>query len=117
MRINSSKFIVMVSALLLPGIACAQHVPLIIVAAALSPLLIILFAVILGVLVRSWRTGAAHAGLIVVWVLLFGIASYSVENDYVIWTPMVLYAIHALIIIALMVLNVKRRAGRSGRNV
>lgn len=98
-----------VAASVFPGIAYAQNIPPTIVALALSPLLVLLIAVVLGVVLRSWRVGAAHAGLIVVWVLLFGIASYWVENDYVIWTPMVLYGAHAILMIVLIVMGVVRR--------
>jgi MFS-type transporter involved in bile tolerance (Atg22 family) len=99
-----------VLALALPGIANAQYIPPIIVALALSPLLVMLFAVILGVVSRSWLIGARHVGLIVVWIVLFGIAAYWVENDYVIWTPLALYVGHAIVMIILIV---KRMLGRS----
>ena len=49
MRISRSKWVLTVSALALPGIAYAQYIPPIIVALALSPLLVMLFAVVLGV--------------------------------------------------------------------
>ena len=109
MRIGSSQWMLTITALTLPGMAYAQHIPLIIAAAALSPLLVILFAVALGVVSRSWMVGVAHAGLVVVWVTLFGVASYWVENDYVIWTPLVLYGVHAIILIILVVKGVLRR--------
>lgn len=38
------------------------------------------------------------------WVVLFSLASYFVENDYVIWTPLALYVIHAAIILVLIVI-------------
>ena len=101
--------------LFLPGIAHAQHIPLSFVVAALSPLLVIVFAVILGVVSRSWRVGTVHAGLVLTWVLLFGFAAYFIENDYVIWTPLVLYAVHAVIIVALIVKGVVQRVGSFGR--
>ena len=109
MRISSSKWMLTVSALVLPGMAHAQEIPLTIAAIALSPLLVLLFAAVLGVVVRSWAVGVAHAGLVAVWIVLFGVASYWVENDYVIWTPLVLYGVHAITLIILIIKGVVRR--------
>lgn len=112
MRTSSSKCLSIVAALTLPGTAFAQNVPPVIVAMALSPLLVIVLAVVLGVVSRSWRVGAVHAGLVVVWVLLFGITAYSIENDYVIRTPLVLYGLHAVVIVILIGAGVLRRIRR-----
>jgi hypothetical protein len=98
------------SALFLPAVAHAQHIPPVIVALALSPILVLSLAAGLGVVSRSWRTGLAHVGLVLIWILLFGIASYWVENDYVIWTPLTLYVIHAVIMAILIALGIFRRA-------
>jgi len=76
---------------------------------AVSPLLAIVLAVVFGVVSHSWRIGAAHAGLIVVWVLLFAIASYWVENDYIIWTPLVLFGVHAVTLLILVAKAAMRR--------
>ena len=114
MRINFSKPAGIASLALLPGIAYAQYVPIWLVVAALSPVVVILFAVMLGVLTRSWRIGALHTGLVIVWVLLFGFAAYFIENDYIIWTPLVLYAIHALLILVLIVVNIAKRIANVG---
>ena len=110
MRISTAKWMLTVSALVLPGIAYAQHIPPIIVALVLSPLLVMLFAVVLGVVSRSWSAGLAHAGLVVVWIVLFGVAAYWVENDYVIWTPLVLYVGHAIIMVILIIKGILGRA-------
>jgi hypothetical protein len=109
MRIGSLHWMLTIMALTLPGMAYAQHIPPIVAAAALSPLLVILFAVALGVVSRSWKVGAAHAGLVAVWIMLFGVTSYWIENDYVIWTPLVLYGVHAIALIILVVRGVFRR--------
>ena len=102
MRIDFSKSLSTASALTLPGIAHAQNIPPVIAALALSPVLVFLFAVVLGIVSRSWRVGVAHAGLVGIWILLFGVASYWVENDYVIWTPLALYVIHAVTLVVLI---------------
>ena len=114
MRINFSKLAGIASLSLLPGIANAQHIPIWLVVGALSPVVVILLAVILGVLSRSWWIGAVHTGLVFAWVLLFGLAAYFVENDYVIWTPLVLYAAHALVIFVFIVVNIAKRIGNAG---
>ena len=101
-RTRSSNFTFAAVLLVSPEIAYGQHIPLVIVAMALSPLLVTLLAVILGAISRSWNVGLAHVGLVALWVLLFGVASYWVENDYVIWTPIVLYGVHAVTMIALI---------------
>lgn len=113
MRINKLKPALIASLSLIPGIAYAQHVPTWLVVSALSPLVVILFAIILGILTRSWRIGAVHTGLVIAWVILFGFAAYFVENDYVIWTPLALYAAHALLIFVLIVVKVAQRIGNA----
>jgi threonine/homoserine efflux transporter RhtA len=109
MRIVSSKVLVAFSALTMPGTALAQKIPPIIAALALSPVLVFLLAIVLGVVTRSWRVAVRHSGLVCVWILLFGIASYWVENDYVIWTPLALYGIHAATMIILIARGALRR--------
>ena len=97
--------------------AHAQYIPPIFIAAALSPILVIFFAIVLGALARNWRVGMRHTLLILLWVLLFGLAAYFIENDYVIWTPMVLYAAHSLLILVLILVNIAKRilaASRKG---
>ena len=68
-----------------------------------------LCAVVLGALEHNWKTGAKHLGMVIVWIVLFGVASYNVENDYIIWTPMLLYALHAVLIIILIFKQIVRR--------
>jgi hypothetical protein len=100
----------------LPVPAHAQYVPTWLIAAVLSPLLVLVLCGILGWVRRSARAGALHAALVVLWVVLFSLASYFVENDYVIWTPLALYLLHAALLIGLIVIGVARRiAGRGQR--
>ena len=102
MRNAALKYVPATVALTLPGSACAQQISPLIGALALSPIVVMLLALVLGIVARSWRVGAVHAALVALWLLLFGIASYWVENDYVIWTPLALYALHALAMSALI---------------
>jgi len=109
MRAKIFKYTTAIIVSLVPGIALAQHIPVVVAVAALSPLLVMLCAVVLGALEHNWKVGAIHLGLIVVWLVLFGVASYTVENDYIIWTPMLLYALHALLIIILIFKQIAQR--------
>ena len=93
----------------------AQYIPTWFVVAALSPLIVIVFAIILGFLSRSWKVGAVHTGLVLIWVALFALAARYVENDYIIWTPLALYALHALSILVLIAVKVTRRISTAGR--
>ena len=95
--------------LLLPGTAHAQYVPPWLAAAALSPVLVLFLAIILGLLRGSWKTGLKHAGFVILWVVLFVITAQTIENDYVIWTPIVLYGLHTLLILALITINIFKR--------
>jgi hypothetical protein len=94
----------------MPIVAHAQYIPPVIVALALSPILVLLLAVVLGAVSRSWLVGLKHAGLVLIWILLFGVTSYWVENDYVIWTPLALYVLHAVIMLILIARCLWRRA-------
>ena len=116
MNVNYSKFAGLAALLCVPGVAHAQYVPPWIVAAAISPLVVIVFAIILGLVSRSWRVGVTHVGLVFVWVMLFIIAAQLIENDYVIWTPIFLYAVHALLILILIIGNIARRVIARGRD-
>ena len=112
MRIDASKLALAIIAVLLPGVASAQQVPPLIAWMAISPIFVLLLAGVLGIVSRSWLVGAKHAGLLVLWILLFAIASFWIENDYIIWTPLALYAAHALIMLVLLVRGLIHRARR-----
>jgi hypothetical protein len=116
MRINSATALVTIAALVSPGIAHAQNISPLIAGLALSPILVFLLAIVLGIVSRSWRVGVAHVGLVAIWILLFGIASYWVENDYVIWTPLALYALHAVTMVVLIAKGLLQRARGQGRD-
>lgn len=112
MRLDPSWYMLTAMALLVPGVAYAQQVPPLIAWLAISPIFVLLLAAVLGIASRSWLVGAKHAGLVVVWVLLFAIASFWIENDYIIWTPLALLAVHALMMLVLLVRGLIHRARR-----
>ena len=82
--------------------AHAQQLPGWVVGGALSPVAALFLITVLGWRSRSWITGALHAGLIALWIGLFWVASVYVTNDYIIWTPLVAYALHLLVLIWLV---------------
>jgi hypothetical protein len=98
---------------MLPVSAHAQYVPPWLVVAVLSPILVFLLCIILGFLTRSIRIWALHSGLVLAWVVLFYLASYFVENDYVIWTPLALYVLHSALLVVLIIVAIAKRV--SGR--
>jgi hypothetical protein len=79
------------------------------IAAVLSPILVLLLCAVHGLLARSLRAWLRHSALVLGWVALFALASYFVENDYVIWTPLVLYVAHAALLLGLIVAAILRR--------
>lgn len=85
-----------------PQAAHAQQLSMPIALAVVSPLAAALLAVVLGLATRSWRATVAHLTLLSLWIVLFLLAAQNVDNDYVVWTPLVLYAAHVLVLLALL---------------
>ena len=110
MRTDAPRCILTIMAVAVPGVAYAQQIPPLIASMAISPIFVLLLAIVLGMVSRSWRVGAKHAGLVLVWILLFAISSYWIENDYIIWTPLVIYAAHAVLMLVLVIRGVIHRA-------
>ena len=99
----------------LPVSAHAQYIPPWLVVAALSPIVVLFLCVILGFITRSVRTGVLHAAIVLAWIVLFSLAAYFVENDYVIWTPLTLYLLHSALLLVLIVVEMARRIAGSSR--
>ena len=93
---------------ILPGSAQAQNVPLWVLGAAVSPLFVLVLAGLHGLLRRRWRLALKHAALVLLWVVLFRTASYYVTSDWVIWTPLLLYTGHALMLVGLILTDCVR---------
>ena len=102
---------------LIPISASAQYIPrnlaIWLIVAALSPVLVLLLCVILGWLTHSVRIAARHAAFVLAWVVLFSLAVFFIENDYVIWAPLALYVLHAALLLLLIVVQIIRRISRS----
>ena len=94
----------------LPSLAHAHAIHPIWVIGALSPLILLLLVVFMAWLARSVRLGVAHAILLAIWVTWFWLASNFVTNDYLIWAPLVAYAVQSLVIVALIVRHAFARA-------
>jgi type III secretory pathway component EscT len=101
--------------LVLPSVAHAHEIHPLWVVAALSPLAVLPLTALLGWFRRSLRVALIHAGLIVVWVALFWLASNLVTHDYLIWAPLALYVLHAILLIALVGWHVFDRSRSKGR--
>ena len=99
----------------LPPAAHAHGIHPLWVVGALSPLAVLLLTVVLGWLRRSVRVGVLHAVLVVVWVVLFWLASSLVTNDYLIWAPLALYLLHTTVIILLVGWYALARTRSKGR--
>ena len=109
MSIRTSTAVLAIALGSLPATAHAQYVPPWLIAAVLSPIVVLALCFALGCITRSLRTGALHAGLVLIWMMLLTLASYFVENDYVIWTPLALYVLHAMLLLVLIVVAIARR--------
>lgn len=92
--------------------AHAQNVPLWVAIGIVSPVPMFLLCLVLGVVARSAATGLRHAAFVLAWIVLFTLASYFVENDYVIWTPLALYLLHGVLLLVLIVMHIVKRIGR-----
>lgn len=115
MRQGHKAIILIVILGVFPFPAQAQNIPIWMVAAVLSPIPVLFLCIILGVLANSVRIGAIHTAVIFTWVLLFTLACFFVENDYVIWTPLVLYILHSILLVVLIAVVAARRiSGRTG---
>lgn len=86
----------------MPSLAHAQQISLPIALAAVSPLAAALLAVVLGLTTRSWRTAVTHLILLSLWIVLFIFAAQNSENDIVVWAPIVAYAAHVVLLLALL---------------
>lgn len=77
--------------LLVSSPALAQEIRLWMVAGVVSPVWALVLVVALALCAPRVGKAGLHAILLVVWIVAFLLASYFVENDWVIWTPMHLY--------------------------
>jgi len=72
----------------------AQKVPLWAVVGVLSPVLALALVVSLALVSPGLGKAGLHIKLLLLWIVSFLLASFFVENDWVIWTPMHLYILH-----------------------
>ncbi|MDH3286522.1 MAG: hypothetical protein OEP48_02170 [Betaproteobacteria bacterium] len=74
--------------------ALAQKVPLWVVAGVLSPVLALVLVIALALCAPGLGKAGLHFKLLLLWIVAFLLASFFIENDWVIWTPMHLYILH-----------------------
>jgi hypothetical protein len=96
--------------------AHAHGIPIWMFVAAASPLFVLILVALYGWLARTVRTALVHAVLLVVWVAWFWLASnyqevtlLGLSTDYVIWAALVLYVLHALMLVGLVINHLFRR--------
>jgi hypothetical protein len=74
--------------------AFAQEVPLWVVVGVVSPVLALTLVGVLAMIAPRKGKASLHLKLLALWIVTFLLASYFIENDWVIWTPMHLYILH-----------------------
>ena len=98
--------------LLVSEVAQAQQIPTSFALAALSPLVVLVLAAILAIVVRSWRVGFLHVGLLLTWVIVFLFVVQHFDSDYksyIIGIPIIVYVAHTLLILGLLITNLLKR--------
>lgn len=89
--------------------ALAQEIRLWMVAGVVSPLWALVLVVALALCAPGLGKAGLHAKLLVVWIVAFLLASFFVENDWVIWTPMHLYILQLALLPILLFRQLLRR--------
>ncbi len=106
----SRNFLVLVVTLgLLPMPAYAQSMPPWAIAAMASPVIMIVLAIMLGLLTRSWNAGLFNTMMVPIWFVLFLMAPYLAEIPIVLWILLALYIGHALLLLWLVFAQMRRR--------
>lgn len=96
------------------GDASAQHIPDIVVAMALSPIVLLVLSIVLGLVAKNWKLGVGSVALGAVWVAWFILASMYITTDVVIWIPLFGLAIQLLALVVLIIQRLASRAKASG---
>ena len=95
--------------LLVSSPALAQEIRLWMVAGVVSPLWALLLVIALALCAPRAGKAGLHAMLLIVWIGAFLLASFFVENDWVIWTPMHLYILQLALLPIFLFYQVARR--------
>jgi hypothetical protein len=89
--------------------ALAQKIPLWVVAGVLSPGWALVLVVALALTAPRLGKAGLHTKLLLLWIVAFLLASFFIENDWVIWTPMHLYILHLALLPILVFRQLLRR--------
>jgi hypothetical protein len=95
--------------LLVSSPALAQEIRLWMVAGVVSPVWALVLVVALALCAPRVGKAGLHAILLVAWIAAFLLASFFVENDWVIWTPMHLYIVQLALLPILLFYQLARR--------
>ena len=93
-RIWLNRCLAGVLLLLVSQPALAQRIPLWVVAGVLSPVWALVLVIALALCAPRRGKAGLHSTLFALWIVAFLLASFFIENDWVIWTPMHLYILH-----------------------
>ncbi|KPK55075.1 MAG: hypothetical protein AMJ63_00415 [Myxococcales bacterium SG8_38_1] len=93
--------------------ALAQEIRLWMVAGAVSPLWALVLVIALALCAPRLGKAGLHMKLLALWIAAFLLASYFIENDWVIWTPMHLYVVHLALLPIFLFRQLLRRIERS----
>lgn len=79
------------------------------VAGVVSPLWALVLVIALALCAPKVGKAGLHAMLLVVWIVAFLLASFFVENDWIIWTPMHLYILQLALLPIFLFYQLVRR--------
>jgi uncharacterized membrane protein YcjF (UPF0283 family) len=97
-----------------PPDAQAQRIPWIVLPLAASPIIAVLLSVALGVVTKSGLVGLGNTVLVSIWVSWFWAASNYSTSDWLVWASMLALGLHAIAMVALIVLRGVRRVRARG---
>jgi len=89
--------------------ALAQKLPLWVVAGVVSPVWALVLVIALAMCAPRLGKAGLHSKLFALWIAAFLLASFFIENDWVIWTPMHLYILHLALLPILVFRQLLRR--------
>jgi hypothetical protein len=95
--------------LLVSSPALAQEIRLWMIAGVVSPLWAFILVIALALCAPRLGKAGLHSILLVVWIAAFLLASFFVENDWVIWTPMHLYILQLALLPMFLFYHLARR--------
>lgn len=112
-RVSLNRCLAGVLLVLVSPPALAQEIRLWMVAGAVSPLWALVLVIALALCAPGLGKAGLHMKWLALWIAAFLFASYFIENDWVIWTPMHLYIVHLALLPIFLFRQLLRRIERS----